>query len=140
MAEPDRRSAAVPNDLEAFWVPFTPNRAFKRAPRLISRAKDMHYYTPENRAGSTAPRAVAHECLRHNRAPIVEAIKRQAEELITRQCSSSRTRLFRAGRAVSRRRPAADLDPRSSATPARKQSRPRSRSCSPTTTSVARSS
>ena len=26
--EPNRRSAAVPNDLEAFWVPFTPNRAF----------------------------------------------------------------------------------------------------------------
>ncbi len=43
MAEPNRRSAAVPNDLEAFWVPFTPNRAFKRAPRLIARAKDMHY-------------------------------------------------------------------------------------------------
>ncbi len=33
----------VPNDLEAFFVPFTPNRAFKKAPRLIVRAKDMHY-------------------------------------------------------------------------------------------------
>jgi hypothetical protein len=50
MAEPNRRSAAVPNDLEAFWVPFTPNRAFKRAPRLIARAKDMQYYTPEGRS------------------------------------------------------------------------------------------
>ena len=39
----------VPNDLEAFWLPFTPNRAFKKAPRLISRSKDMHYYTPEGR-------------------------------------------------------------------------------------------
>ena len=39
--------AEVPNDLEAFWLPFTPNRAFKKRPRLISRAKDMHYYTPE---------------------------------------------------------------------------------------------
>ena len=38
---------AVPNDLEAYWLPFTPNRAFKKAPRLIARAKDMHYYTPE---------------------------------------------------------------------------------------------
>ena len=26
-------------------MPFTPNRAFKKAPRLIARAKDMHYYT-----------------------------------------------------------------------------------------------
>ncbi len=40
----------VPNDLEAYWLPFTPNRAFKQAPRLIARAKDMHYFTPEGRA------------------------------------------------------------------------------------------
>ena len=41
--------AEVPNDLEAFWMPFTPNRAFKKRPRLISRARDMHYFTPEGR-------------------------------------------------------------------------------------------
>ena len=40
---------AVPNDLAAFWLPFTPNRAFKKRPRLISKSKDMHYYTPEGR-------------------------------------------------------------------------------------------
>src|SRR5436309_7808295 len=39
----------VPNDLEAFFVPFTPNRAFKKAPRLIARAKDMHYITVDGR-------------------------------------------------------------------------------------------
>ena len=51
-AKPDAtpRAADVPNDLEAFWLPFTPNRAFKKKPRLISRSKDMHYYTPEGRA------------------------------------------------------------------------------------------
>src|ERR1700680_3352014 len=81
MAEPNRRSAAVPNDLEAFWVPFTPNRAFKRAPRLISRAKDMHYYTPENRAVLDGTAGLWCTNAGHNRAPIVEAIKRQAEEL-----------------------------------------------------------
>ena len=47
---PAQRATAVPNDLEAFWLPFTANRAFKAAPRLIARAKDMHYYTPEGRA------------------------------------------------------------------------------------------
>ena len=41
--------AEVPNDLEAFWLPFTPNRAFKKRPRLIARSKDMHYFTPEGR-------------------------------------------------------------------------------------------
>ena len=24
------------NDLEAYWMPFTPNRAFKKAPRLLA--------------------------------------------------------------------------------------------------------
>jgi beta-alanine--pyruvate transaminase len=38
------------NDLDAFWLPFTPNRAFKRAPRLITSAKGMHYFTPDGRA------------------------------------------------------------------------------------------
>ena len=39
-------SATVPNDLEPFWMPFTANRAFKARPRLVSGAKDMHYFTP----------------------------------------------------------------------------------------------
>src|SRR5262245_6517297 len=38
----------VPNDLESYWIGFTPNRAFKKAPRLIVRAKDMHYYRPRS--------------------------------------------------------------------------------------------
>src|ERR1700728_1090131 len=81
MAEPNRRSAAVPNDLEAFWVPFTPNRAFKRAPRLIARSKDMHYYTPEGRAVLDGSAGLWCTNAGHNRDPIVAAIKRQAEEL-----------------------------------------------------------
>src|ERR1700676_1398286 len=81
MAEPNRRSAAVPNDLEAFWVPFTPNRAFKRAPRLIARAKDMHYYTPEGRAVLDGTGGLWCTNAGHNREPIVAAIQRQAAEL-----------------------------------------------------------
>ena len=42
-------ATAVPNDLESYWLPFTPNRAFKAAPRLIARAKDMHYETADGR-------------------------------------------------------------------------------------------
>ena len=33
-------------------MPFTANRAFKKRPRLVARAKDMHYYTPDGRAGA----------------------------------------------------------------------------------------
>jgi beta-alanine--pyruvate transaminase len=71
----------VPNDLEAFWVPFTPNRAFKRTPRLIARAKDMHYFTPEGRAVLDGTAGMWCTNAGHNRDPIVAAIKRQAEEL-----------------------------------------------------------
>jgi beta-alanine--pyruvate transaminase len=46
----DHALARQTNDLDAFWLPFTPNRAFKRAPRLIARAKGMHYFTPDGRA------------------------------------------------------------------------------------------
>ncbi len=83
MAEPNRRSAAatVPNDLESYWMPFTPNRAFKRAPRLIARAKDMHYYTPEGRAVLDGTAGLWCTNAGHNRDPIVVAIQNQAAEL-----------------------------------------------------------
>ena len=35
--------------IESYWMPFTANRQFKAAPRLVSRAKGMYYYTPEGR-------------------------------------------------------------------------------------------
>ena len=48
--------SSVRNDIESFWLPFTANRAFKARPRLIARAKNMHYYTSEDRAASMLPR------------------------------------------------------------------------------------
>ena len=75
------KTAAVPNDLEAFWLPFTPNRAFKRAPRLIARAKDMHYFTPDGRAVLDGTAGLWCTNAGHNRDPIVAAIQRQAAEL-----------------------------------------------------------
>jgi len=81
LAETREVAATVPNDLAAFWVPFTPNRAFKKAPRLIARAKDMHYYTPEGRAVLDGSAGMWCTNAGHNRGPIVEAIQRQAAEL-----------------------------------------------------------
>jgi len=80
-AKPATVSTTVPNDLEAFWIPFTPNRAFKKAPRLIARAKGMHYYTPDGRAVLDATAGLWCSNAGHNREPIVEAISRQAAEL-----------------------------------------------------------
>src|SRR5580704_17700651 len=73
--------AGVPNDLEAYWLPFTPNRAFKADPRLIARAKDMHYYTPDGRAVLDGTAGLWCTNAGHNRDPIVKAIAAQAGEL-----------------------------------------------------------
>src|SRR5687768_1826805 len=69
---------AVPNDLDSFWIPFTPNRAFKQAPRLITRAKNMHYYTPEGRAVLDGSAGLWCVNAGHNRDSIVAAIQNQA--------------------------------------------------------------
>ena len=74
-------TANIPNDLESFWVPFTPNRDFKRAPRFIASAKEMHYYTPEGRAVLDGTAGLWCCNTGHNRDPIVAAIQQQAAEL-----------------------------------------------------------
>ncbi|MBN8937792.1 MAG: aminotransferase class III-fold pyridoxal phosphate-dependent enzyme, partial [Rhizobiales bacterium] len=73
--------SAVPNDLEAFFMPFTANRAFKARPRLIARAKDMHYYTADGRQVLDAAAGLWCTNAGHNREPIVEAIAAQAATL-----------------------------------------------------------
>lgn len=37
------------NDIDAFWLPFTANRQFKSAPRIISKGQGMYYYDPQGR-------------------------------------------------------------------------------------------
>jgi beta-alanine--pyruvate transaminase len=76
-----RDVASVPNDLQSYWIPFTPNRAFKKAPRLIARAKGMHYYTADNRAVLDGTAGLWCCNAGHNRDPIVAAIQAQAAEL-----------------------------------------------------------
>src|ERR1700722_4237034 len=69
------------NDLDAFWLPFTPNRAFKRAPRLIKAAKGMHYITADGRTVLDGLAGLWCSNAGHNRDPIVAAIQQQAAEL-----------------------------------------------------------
>jgi beta-alanine--pyruvate transaminase len=72
---------SVPNDLEPFWMGFTANRAFKQRPRMIARAKDMYYYTPEGRPVLDAAAGLWCTNAGHNRDPIVAAIQAQAAVL-----------------------------------------------------------
>jgi len=72
---------SAPNDLQSWWMPFTPNRAFKGRPRMISGAKDMHYYTPDGRPILDGSAGLWCCNAGHNRDSIVAAIQTQAAEL-----------------------------------------------------------
>lgn len=70
-----------PNELEPYWLPFTPNRSFKKRPRLFSKAEGMHYYTPDGRRVIDATAGLFCVNAGHARKPIVEAIQRTAANL-----------------------------------------------------------
>ncbi len=67
-----------PDQLDAYWMPFTANRQFKAAPRLVAKAEGMHYWTPEGREILDGFSGLWCCNAGHNRKPIVEAIQRQA--------------------------------------------------------------
>jgi beta-alanine--pyruvate transaminase len=75
------RLDVAPNDLNAFWMPFTANRQFKKAPRMFARAKDMFYYTTEGREVLDGTAGLWCVNAGHCRPKIVEAIQNQAAEL-----------------------------------------------------------
>ncbi|MAY31534.1 MAG: aspartate aminotransferase family protein [Rhodovulum sp.] len=75
----DRKSA--PNDLSAFWMPFTANRQFKQNPRMFVSADRMHYTTAEGKQVLDGTAGLWCCNAGHNRPKIVEAIRQQAGEL-----------------------------------------------------------
>ncbi|WP_319518935.1 aspartate aminotransferase family protein [uncultured Martelella sp.] len=75
------RSAVVPNNLEAFWMPFTANRQFKQAPRMFASAKDMYYTTVDGRTVLDGTAGLWCVNAGHCRPKITEAIRPQAGEL-----------------------------------------------------------
>jgi beta-alanine--pyruvate transaminase len=72
---------AAPNDLAAYWMPFTANRSFKRAPRMVVGAKDMHYFTSDGRKLIDAAAGMWCSNAGHNRDSITAAITKQAQTL-----------------------------------------------------------
>ena len=76
----DRRNV-TPNDLSAFWMPFTANRQFKKAPRMFVGAKDMHYTTSDGRQVLDGTAGLWCVNAGHCRPKIVEAIATQAAEM-----------------------------------------------------------
>lgn len=67
--------------LEAYWLPFTPNRLFKKNPRLISGAEGAYYQTMDGRQLFDAMSGLWCCGLGHGRAEIAAAINQQVLSL-----------------------------------------------------------
>ncbi len=65
-------------DLEAYWMPFTANRQFKAAPRMVVKAEGMYYTTDDGRRLLDSFSGMWCCNAGHCRKPIVEAIQKQA--------------------------------------------------------------
>jgi beta-alanine--pyruvate transaminase len=72
------RLSVAPNDLSAFWMPFTANRQFKQAPRLLVAAKDMHFTAADGRQILDGTAGLWCVNAGHCRPRITEAIREQA--------------------------------------------------------------
>ncbi|MCK6453183.1 MAG: aspartate aminotransferase family protein [Alphaproteobacteria bacterium] len=75
------RQGAQPNDLEPFWMPFTANRQFKRLPRMLVSAQDMHYVASDGRRILDGTSGLWCVNAGHGRKRIVEAVQRQVAKL-----------------------------------------------------------
>lgn len=69
------------DSLSAYWMPFTPNRLFKQAPRLIERAEGFYYYTTEGAKILDGFSGLWCSNLGHSHPKITEAIQHQAGQL-----------------------------------------------------------
>ncbi len=75
----DRKPA--PNDLSAFWMPYTANRQFKSAPRMLVASKDMHYTAADGRQILDGTAGLWCCNAGHCRPRITEAVQNQVGEL-----------------------------------------------------------
>jgi beta-alanine--pyruvate transaminase len=76
-----QQTGAAGSEMDAFWMPFTANRHFKSAPRMLERAEGMHYWTPEGRRILDGTAGLWCVNAGHCRKPIVEAIQKQAAKM-----------------------------------------------------------
>ncbi len=70
-------AAALPDSLDAFWMPFTANRQFKADPRLFVAAKGMHYTTHDGRQVLDGTAGLWCVNAGHGREPIAAAVHQQ---------------------------------------------------------------
>jgi beta-alanine--pyruvate transaminase len=67
-----------PNNLDAFWMPYTDNKYFKGNPRMLARAEGMSYFTTEGKEIIDGTAGLWCCNAGHGRREITEAIQKQA--------------------------------------------------------------
>jgi beta-alanine--pyruvate transaminase len=67
-----------PQDLDTLWMPFTANRQFKSAPRMLVRAEGMYYWDDQGRKILDGIAGMWCSNVGHNHPKVVEAIRSQA--------------------------------------------------------------
>ena len=68
-------------NMDAYWMPFTANRQFKKNPRLFVKASGMHYTTDDGRQVLDGVAGLWCVNAGHTRPRIVKAIQDQAAEM-----------------------------------------------------------
>jgi beta-alanine--pyruvate transaminase len=74
-------AAPAPNDLEAYWMPFTANRQFKAHPRMLVAADGMYYRSADGRKILDGTAGLWCVAAGHSRREITEAVRAQIETL-----------------------------------------------------------
>lgn len=72
------QSSSMTNNLDAFWMPFTANKAFKDDPRMINRAEGVYYYSTDGREVLDSASGLWCCNAGHCHPKIIEAITKQA--------------------------------------------------------------
>jgi len=78
-ARPETVGATL--ESSAFFMPFSMNRHFKKAPRLVARAEGIHYYTPQGSKLIDGTSGLWCVNAGHCRKKIVEAVQKQVAAL-----------------------------------------------------------
>jgi beta-alanine--pyruvate transaminase len=77
----DDHSDTTASNMGPYWMPFTANRTFKAAPKIVTSADGMYYRTVDGREILDAVSGLWCTSAGHNHPKIVEAIQRQAASL-----------------------------------------------------------
>ncbi len=67
--------------LQSYWMPFTANRDYKQAPRLVASAKGMYYYDQDGRSILDGTAGLWCVPLGHSHPKIVEAVQQMVATL-----------------------------------------------------------